>query len=183
MLAEWIRSESSSLKEMDVLELDSRSPLGKLLACAKTYQRSFYSSSVTLGTVLPNGIRCEDITRLTFPDSSLDIIVSSDVLEHVPDLHLAFQETYRVLRPGGSHVFTVPPNLKTRKRAEIIDGQVNHLVEPEYHSDPLNPAGILAFWDIGLDAATTFSASRLNFAIISGPEGIDKRIIWRASKP
>jgi SAM-dependent methyltransferase len=183
MLATLIRSIGSHLEEMTVLELDSRSPLRPLLSKAKTYQRSMYSPNDRLGTIQADGSRCEDITQLTYPDCSLDLIISSDVLEHVPELQAAFRESYRVLRPGGSHIFTVPPNEKTRKRAEIVNNQVRHLVEPEYHSDPLNPEGILAFWDVGSDIATVFSSSGLNFAIASGPEGTDQRIIWKASKP
>jgi SAM-dependent methyltransferase len=183
MIAALIRSLSVTLEEMTVLELDSRSPLGPLLSQAKVYQRSFYSPTEVRGTVRGDGLRCEDITNLTYPDCSLDLIVSSDVLEHVPVLDMAFRESYRVLRPGGSHVFTVPTRPSTRKRAEIIDNQIKHITEPEYHSDPLNPAGILAFWDLGPDAVNVFSSSGLKFSIASGPLGIDQRIVWRALKP
>jgi SAM-dependent methyltransferase len=182
MLATFLRS-LDSLAQMDVLELDSRSPLKPLLSKARSYHQSYYSKNDQLGTLNADGIRCEDITRLTFRDSSLDLILSSDVLEHVPDLDAAFKESYRVLRPGGSHLFTVPPAAVTRRRAEIRDGQVLHLTEPEYHSDPLDSAGILAFWDFGADAAQVFSSSGLEFTIVAGPEGKDKRIVWRAYKP
>ena len=79
LLARVIRSLGSSLEEMTVLELDSRSPLQPLLSKAKVYHRSFYSSVEALGSTRVDGIRCEDITRLTFPTSSIDLIISSDV--------------------------------------------------------------------------------------------------------
>jgi SAM-dependent methyltransferase len=182
MLATVIRAMEPSLNEMTILELDSRSPLKAIMSGAKAYHRSFYSPSEHLGMTYADGTRCEDITRLTFADSSLDLIVSSDVLEHVPDLQAAFQESNRVLRPGGSHIFTVPTRPRTRKRAELVENTVKFLVEPEYHTDPLNPSGILAFWDFGPDAGSLFASSGLNFTIVAGPEGKDERIVWKATK-
>jgi SAM-dependent methyltransferase len=182
MLAEVIRSFGPALQEITVLELDSRSPLRPLLSSAKVYHRSFYSNRGPLGSLDSDGVRCEDITRLTFPPSSIDLIVSSDVLEHVPNIEEAFTECYRVLRPGGCHLFTVPPRPKTRRRADIVNGEIRFLEEPDYHSDPLNPEGILAFWDFGTDAAELFSSPGLDVSVVSGPHGKDQRIVWKASK-
>jgi SAM-dependent methyltransferase len=49
-----------------------------------------------------------DVTRLPFPDASVDRVIASEVLEHVPDDDAAFAEIARVLRPGGLAVVTVP---------------------------------------------------------------------------
>ena len=49
-----------------------------------------------------------DITNLRFSDSSFDLIVCSDVLEHIHDDELAFSELARVLRNGGTLILTVP---------------------------------------------------------------------------
>jgi len=45
---------------------------------------------------------------LKFDDSSYDIIVSSNVLEHIGDLPKAFSEMKRVLKSGGIMIHTVP---------------------------------------------------------------------------
>jgi SAM-dependent methyltransferase len=50
----------------------------------------------------------EDIQALSWEDQSFDLVLTSETLEHVPDPGRALAETYRVLRPGGRHVFTVP---------------------------------------------------------------------------
>ena len=50
----------------------------------------------------------EDLTSLSYDDASLDLVLTSETLEHVPDWQGALAETRRVLRPGGRHVFTVP---------------------------------------------------------------------------
>lgn len=183
LLADAIRSAFPQLENLRVLELDSSSPLQAILESAKEYYRSFYSNDCALGTVTEQGARCEDITKLTFEAESLDLIISSDVLEHVPDLQAAFAECIRVLRPGGCHLFTVPTRYKTQKRAEVRDGGVEFLTEPEYHSDPLNARGILAYWDFGLDAAEIFSSADLEIRTMAEPVGKDQRVVWCARKP
>jgi len=54
--------------------------------------------------------------------------------------------------------------------------------EPEYHSDPLDPKGILAFWDLGDDLPERFSTRELHISRMRGPIGRDRRVVWRAEK-
>jgi SAM-dependent methyltransferase len=49
-----------------------------------------------------------DLRRLPFPDASVDRVMASEVLEHVPDDATAMNEIARVLKPGGRAVVTVP---------------------------------------------------------------------------
>ena len=46
--------------------------------------------------------------QLPFEDSSMDMVFSSHVLEHIPNQKKALEEIYRVLKPGGFHVCIVP---------------------------------------------------------------------------
>jgi SAM-dependent methyltransferase len=46
--------------------------------------------------------------EMSFPDSSIDVIIHSDTLEHVPDSKTALIECRRVLKPGGHLFYTVP---------------------------------------------------------------------------
>lgn len=182
LLAGYLRQAFPSVENLDVLELDYRSPLQSFLSKARSYTRSYYRAHVPPGTARQDGAVCQDITQLTFADCSLDLIVSSDVLEHVPDATAAFRESARVLRPGGSHVFTVPPRAATRKRARLEHGKIVHLVEPEYHYDPLDPAGILTFWDYGPDIATILPTQGVDFRVVAGPRGSAHRIVWQMQK-
>src|SRR5438445_7175513 len=52
----------------------------------------------------------EDATRLTFADSSVDMVTAVSTIEHIPGNgdSLAMREFCRVLRPGGCLVVTVP---------------------------------------------------------------------------
>ena len=43
-----------------------------------------------------DGVRCEDVQRLTYADGSFDLVTHTEVLEHVPDDALAFAQLYRV---------------------------------------------------------------------------------------
>jgi SAM-dependent methyltransferase len=171
------------LPEKQVLELDPHSPVRHILSHARGYTRSFFDAGTPTGSKTPDGVVCQDITRLTFANETLDLIVSSDVLEHVPHLDAAFRETARVLRPGGVHLFTVPPRPKTKRRADLVDGAIRHIEAPEYHLDPLSPGGILAFWDIGPDLPEVFQYADLKISVAYGPVGDDGRVVWMAERP
>jgi hypothetical protein len=102
------------------------------------------------------GIRHEDIQKLSFADSSFDLLVSLDVLEHVPSPDVALAEFFRVLKPGGAVVLTFPFSFDHAQdvvRAEQCDGEVTHFMEPEYHGNPMDmDKGALCFryfsWDV-----------------------------------
>jgi GT2 family glycosyltransferase/glycosyltransferase involved in cell wall biosynthesis/SAM-dependent methyltransferase len=100
----------------------------------------------------------QNLERLTFEDASLDIVVTSDVMEHVRLDDLAHREIRRVLRPGGVYLFTVPhvrggetitkvrvPDPAKPARDEVVG-------EPEYHGDTNSPEGrALAYRVYGID--------------------------------
>jgi SAM-dependent methyltransferase len=49
-----------------------------------------------------------DLLALPFPDASFDVVIASEVLEHIPADERAIGEMARVLRPGGRVAVTVP---------------------------------------------------------------------------
>lgn len=49
-----------------------------------------------------------DIQAMPLPDQSFDTVFSAEVLEHVPDPEKALREIYRVLKPGGYFVMSIP---------------------------------------------------------------------------
>lgn len=115
---------------------------------------SEYISDVEFGKTDINGIRSESCTALTFENDSLDMIVSLDVFEHVPNYKKAFSECKRVLKKGGVLLFSVPfiDADSTEIRAQIDDdGTIKHLLEPEYHGDPINEEGCLCYYHFGWD--------------------------------
>ena len=105
---------------------------------------SEYDPRVPPGSELAPGVRCEDLERLTLPDASVDLVLTSDVLEHVRLHRRALAEVHRVLRPGGAFLFTVPfRRVPDRNRHEIYREVVDpddpardrDLREPCYHED------------------------------------------------
>lgn len=166
--------------------MDDNSPLRKKLKrYGKNYIRSFYSEKIPFGTVLEDGTRNEDIQHLSFSDNSIDLMISSDVLEHVVDINAAFEEMKRVLKPGGKHIFSIPMyDGMTRQRASIEDGRIKYILPKHYHCDPAKDGNgfILVFWDYGKDFATRFSDDRMRISIAKGPFGPDGKIVWCAEK-
>ena len=49
-----------------------------------------------------------DAYRLPFADGTFDVVIASEILEHIPDDRAAMAEAVRVLRPGGRLAVTVP---------------------------------------------------------------------------
>lgn len=52
--------------------------------------------------------RKEDIQNLSFPNESIDTVISCETIEHVPYPRQALKELYRVLKPGGRLILTCP---------------------------------------------------------------------------
>ena len=111
----------------------------------------------TSGTVL-KGIQHEDIENMSFASGSQDLIVSNDVFEHVPNYLKALAECSRVLQPGGTMLATIPfhsNNQSSVVRAQLSDGNIQHLLPPQYHGNPVSQEGTLVFTDFGWDLLNT----------------------------
>jgi SAM-dependent methyltransferase len=101
-----------------------------------------------------DGIRYEDLTRLSFATGQFDCVIATEVLEHIPNYRVALEEMARVLRPGGRALLTFPwlggEHFDHFIRAEVMpDGSIRHIHPPEYHGDPARGEGILSFRAFG----------------------------------
>lgn len=73
------------------------------------YCERFIPGLITSEVFLCRGIKLvADAQRMPFPDASLRAIVFTDVLHHMPDVRLFFQESARCLRPGGKILMIEP---------------------------------------------------------------------------
>ena len=100
-----------------------------------------------------NKVVQQDMTCSSYRDAEFDLVIHNDVLEHIPDITAAFTELYRILKPGGSLLFTVPFFVQLNENlplAEITaEGSIKQLVDPpEYHGDPVR-GEVLTFWHFG----------------------------------
>lgn len=71
---------------------------------------------------------------LPFADSTVGLVVAYDVLEHIPDDLQAASEIFRVLRPGGHLLVSVPCDMRLWSEHDIAVGHVrrysrNEIVE------------------------------------------------------
>lgn len=57
-------------------------------------------------------IRCESIENTTYGDNSFDILIATEVLEHVANLETTLSKMRRLLKRGGSVFITVPYEYK-----------------------------------------------------------------------
>lgn len=53
-------------------------------------------------------LSCMDITALPFADNSFDVVICSEVLEHIPDDDIAISELVRIVKPGKTLAVSVP---------------------------------------------------------------------------
>ena len=113
----------------------------------------------------------EDLTKLRYRDDSFDLILTSESLEHVPDLGAALAEIRRVLKPGGLHLATIPalPTVDmTHPRTRLgPDGEVVHDDPPIRH--PGGDVGYLVFTEFGRDAAEVFRRAGFEVEVDYGP--------------
>lgn len=151
---------NETLPHWRYLEISDCSPVArgvsaKLKREARHYIPTQFYPGRVLGSV-HDGFRNEDIGAMTFADESLDLFVSLDVMEHVPDPAAAHREIWRVLRRGGYMLCTWPV-----RKAQVVavdprltvqeDGSIQHLKEPEYHGNPIDNAGSIVTYDYGYD--------------------------------
>ncbi len=69
----------------------------------------------------------DDITRSQLPSASVDLILCSEVIEHIPDSVPALREMRRLLRPGGRLVLSTPQRygiLETVARVALAPGVI-----------------------------------------------------------
>lgn len=85
----------------------------------KACERKAHVTSLDLGVNLLDEVakKCDSnrvvgsILQMPFEDNYFDIVISSEVIEHVPDHKKALSELYRVLKPNGILVITTPNKL------------------------------------------------------------------------
>jgi glycosyltransferase involved in cell wall biosynthesis len=143
---------------------------------------SSYRPDRRAGEMLAPGVVNQNLEQLTFADGTFDIVVTSDVMEHVRLDDRAHAEIARVLKPGGVYVFTVPhfrDRRDTLERVRVHDpadpARDEFLTTPEYHGDAnaADGRGALSYRSygtvldeelaaLGFDVRYTFAADDLH---------------------
>jgi SAM-dependent methyltransferase len=130
-----------------------------------TVGSEYLGADFPAGTVDKEGIRHESLTALSFPDESMQFILSFDCFEHFSDYKAGLRECARVLKDGGSLLITVPFRRDSAKNVirarEREDGTIEHLLPAEYHGDPLRKEGCLCYYHFGWELLDDMKAAGL----------------------
>ena len=110
----------------------------------------------------------QDMTATSYSANFFDVVVHSDVLEHIPRYQAALREANRILKPGGVMMFTVPFFVELDHSVPLAsveaDGSIrHHIVPPEFHGDPVR-GSVLTFWHFGWDLLTSLREAGFDVA-------------------
>ncbi|MCU0774533.1 MAG: class I SAM-dependent methyltransferase [Ideonella sp.] len=174
-LAELFRDPRA--RALSIAEINSAGNLHRYLRRCPGLRHSEYGSR-------DPAVPSEDLGQLSYPDGSFDLAVTSDVLEHVPDLDQALRETRRILRPGGCHVFSVPmvEDRPTRQRARLEGGTIRHLLPPSHHGAPTTGSDdFLVFWELGGDFPDRVRAAGFDLELRRDPHNpaVQTFLAWK----
>ncbi|MDP3975503.1 MAG: class I SAM-dependent methyltransferase [bacterium] len=125
----------------------------ELLNNKKITGSEYLGHNIDSGKII-NGIRHEDALNMSFQKESLDLIISNDVYEHVPNPKRALKEAHRTLKTNGILLFSIPfyPNKeKSEERAKLENGNIRYCLPEQYHGNPISSKGSLVFTDFGWD--------------------------------
>ncbi len=135
LLAKWMNNKYDNVVGSEYFENDTLMHKIKLLV-----------------KYFPIRIQHQDLTKLNFNSGIFNYVLSFDCFEHIPHYKKALKEVFRVLKPNGKLLFSVPFDLNSQSnliRATISEGEIKHLTTPEYHGNPLSKKGCLSFYTFG----------------------------------
>lgn len=138
--------DDSRVHHLHVAEINSAGSLHPFLSRGPNLRYSEFGSKTS-------AIASEDLMNLSYPDEKFDLVITSETLEHVPDADVALGEIWRVLKPFGFHVFTVPvvwDRPVTRQRASVRGNELAHLAPPSYHGSRADQS-YFVFSEFGAD--------------------------------
>jgi SAM-dependent methyltransferase len=171
-LRSWARSPEAG--ELRIAQINRIDGVQEALGNLARFHPSDYVADARPGSHV-GGVRSESLMGLTYEDERFDLVLTSETLEHVPDLSTALAEIRRVLVPGGLHVFTAPVSPavpKTYPRARLADdGSIVDLATPIMH--PGGDMGYRVFTEIGLDFPDLLERAGFQTEVRFGPVSDD----------
>jgi len=167
-LARWV--EQPEIQALRIAEINRIDGLHQQLARLPHFSGSDHDPASNPGAP-GGGVRSEDLTHLSYPDGCFDLVLTSETLEHVPDLEAALREIHRVLNSGGRHVFTIPllPGIgETFARSIVLaDGTIEDRSPRISH--PGGDWGYPVFTEFGADLPALFERAGFETDVFFGP--------------
>ena len=166
-LAELARE--SEFQNLKIYEPGLIGPFRRLFHKLPGYRNSHYWEDVKPGE-FREGVQCQDLMNLTYEDNSFDLVLSSDIFEHVRKPFVGFKEVNRVLKPGGFHIFSIPAKRpmpsKTVFRVDTSGPEDVPVLPKHYHSAPKGGKS-LVYTDFGKDMAEFMAADGIDLKMES----------------
>ena len=145
--------KEKEFRSLKIYEPGIIGPFRRYLRTLPQYRTSFLWMDVPRGEYR-RGVQCQDLTNLTYDDDCFDLVISSDIFEHVRKPFEGFREVNRVLKPGGFHIFSIPVACPMASRTVFrvdTSGHEDILVLPaHYHGAPMGGKS-LVYTDFGAD--------------------------------
>ena len=139
--------KEADLRDIKILDTDAFSPAALILKKFRNYVVTSFIPRLPLNIEISQNYFNMDLEKIGFEQSTFDIILTSDVMEHVRNVNLAHSEIARILKSGGSYIFTIPYDEYCDTHDILVDTSSEnniYIVPPQFHGDPLT-GGILAY--------------------------------------
>jgi SAM-dependent methyltransferase len=157
-------------EQLRVLDTDANGRIGRLLTRCPGYTVSLFWPQHENGASLGGGVVNVDLEQMPFPEGGFDVIITTEVMEHVRHLDTAHREIARCLSDSGTYLFTVPYDASLAQTWQLIDPETDeHLVHPPHmHGDPgLRDEGIKSYRVFGQDTPAILRRSGLDAEFIA----------------
>lgn len=167
--------KTNDFRHLRIYEPGTTGAFRKFFQGLSGYTQSVYTSGEDSSPEFER-YRQENLEALSFEDASFDIIMTSDIMEHVRRPDLAFKEQHRVLSRTGILIFTIPFQKPYReftlKRVET-SGDVDIYIQPKiYHGDGRGGRS-LVYNDFGLDLIESLETIGFDVSIVNPQHASD----------
>ena len=166
--ADWARRPE--IETLAIAEINTIEGLHESLRNHPRTKVSDFRHGGARGEVI-DGVRHEDLSALTYDSAEFDLVLTSETLEHVPDLAAALAQIRRVLKPSGRHIFTIPmlPNVERTYARSVLNGagKVEHRAVPIAH--PGGDTGYPVFTEFGEDIVELMALTGFATVVHYGP--------------
>jgi len=162
--------------DLRILDTDAHSRIARRLRDHPGLTRSLYLPGKVNGEMLDDERMLNvDLEQMPFDDGTFDVVITSEVMEHVRHVDTAHREIARCLTADGIYLFTVPYDAGLASTWVLIDPETDEeLVSPPHiHGDPMiREAGIKAYRVFGRDIVDDLAGAGLRaaFSPVDRPE-------------
>jgi SAM-dependent methyltransferase len=132
ILKDWLRDIPKGSK---ILDLGSASGGNTLVMMSLGYDvTSLEYSQVGVDIQVKKGIPVlqADARKVGLPDNSFDACICLDVLEHIGEDSLVLDEIFRILKPGGLFLFSVPEDMSLWSEHDVAVSHIRRYEKSQF---------------------------------------------------